>query len=130
MLKPRFRPAARRVAGIARNLVRTDHTPERDGTEVCVAVRCVAVRPDWLDTGRSLPYGPDQMRRCEVPPADPKRSALKAGQDVENATPHLVPLWCPEGCGWFHAVCYSTHHHKGWTPAPDTDRIDTRTAHA
>lgn len=88
-------------------------TPARDGTETCTAETCVAVG------GRSLPYGDEQMRRCQVPPQSDKTSALKPTTAVLDARPDLTPVWCPDGCGWLHSVCYSTHHAPGWTPARD-----------
>lgn len=134
--------AARRIrrapGRLAARFARADtRPPRRDGSETCSAVTCqatAAVKVDLaafnLDPGgaadrlstaerraRRLPYTYDEMARCAVPAQDARGGSLKPGRDADGATPQLTPVWCPEGYGWFHSGCYSTHHHDGWEPA-------------
>lgn len=134
--------AARRIrrapGRLAARFARADHgAPQRDGSETCSAATCQAtavVKADPaafnLDPGgaadrlstfelsaRRLPFEPDEMARCAVPAQDARNGGLKAGRTADEATPQLTPVWCPEGCGWFHSGCYSTHHRDGWKPA-------------
>jgi hypothetical protein len=82
--------------------------PERDGTEVCADPACTQ------DSTR-LPHTRAELAACQVPAQDERKSDLQPTRQVRDARPDLAPVWCPQGCGWYHsAPCYSTHHHDGW----------------
>lgn len=118
--------------------------PARTGLELCALDSCVVVdglpfNPEAFNTdpgaaaeqfstaalrARRLPYTAEELKRCEVPPQSEKTSALKPTTAVLSARPDLTPVWCPDGCGLMHSVCYSTHHHAGWKPFDPRDHHD------
>jgi hypothetical protein len=93
---------------------RLSTVPTRTVDDRCEAVTCKAVdnpfaSPAGADNVRGLPWTPEELRRCAVPAQDDRTGHLKAGTAVNDARPGLMPVWCPEGHGWFHSICYSTH---------------------
>lgn len=97
--------------------------PERLADDRCAGGKaCRATDNPFSDDPRKLPYGREQLARCEVPPqAEPVyvegAPAPRAAPAVRDARPDLMPVYCfgePDSGradGWWHSVCYSTHVH-------------------